>query len=262
MRQKFSFWIALLPLGVLAGLVSCSTPLGQSHKRQLTDLEPEFRKAEMEQRGLDEFERLKSERPISADPELNAAVQRVGQRLAQVVPLPNAQWEFVVFEDPTPNAFALPGGKVGVHSGLFTISRDDAGLAAVIGHELAHVAADHASERLNERPPGAAMLTNGISLRPGILGSRRLFREQELEADRIGAIYMARAGFDPAQAVELWKRFSNYNSEHGGRHNMAFLSTHPLDKTRIESLEEFLPQAQAQFQPAAPSPVAAPAAAR
>lgn len=251
MRQKFAFWTASLPLCTLVVAISCST-VPDNGRRQLTAFESDARRAELEQRGHDEFEKLKEEKPVSVDPELNAVVQRVGQRLAHVVPVPNARWEFVIFEDPTPNAFALPGGKVGVHTGLFQVTQNDAGLAAVVGHELAHVVANHAGERLVGQAlsaEGGGILGRRNGARGRFLASRRNSREQELEADRIGAVYMARAGYEPGEAVELWRRFAAYKVEHGSRQGPAFLSTHPLDEQRIASLLEFLPQAQAQFQP-------------
>ena len=102
------------------------------------------------QLGLTSFQKMKQEVPISRDPAANALVQKVGKRIASVAKLPGAQWEFVVFDSPEANAFCLPGGKVGVYKGLLPITRDEAGLATVIGHEVAHAAAHHGAERMSE----------------------------------------------------------------------------------------------------------------
>ncbi|MCB1241563.1 MAG: M48 family metallopeptidase [Verrucomicrobiales bacterium] len=271
MFQKLSCWVVFPPFIALVVVVSCTT-VPDNGRKQLNAFQSADKQAELEQMGLDEFEKIKSEKPVSQDPTMTAAVQRVGNHLAPVVPLQNAHWEFVVFEDPTPNAFALPGGKVGVHTGLFQVAQNDAGLAAVIGHELAHVVANHAGERITGQvatAAGVAVLTEVIGSNTGmstggkigtglglggagVLLSRKNSRSQELEADQIGAIYMARAGYDPREAVELWKRFANFKEDKGSKRSRAFLSTHPLDETRIKSLQSFLPRALAQYQPMPP----------
>src|SRR4029450_8973466 len=101
------------------------------------------------QLGLTAFEKMKKETPISKDPAVNALVQSVGKRIAAVADLPNAQWEFVVFESKEANAFCLPGGKVGVYTGILPITKDESGLATVIGHEVAHAVARHGGERMS-----------------------------------------------------------------------------------------------------------------
>jgi predicted Zn-dependent protease len=101
------------------------------------------------QLGFSEFEKMKKEVPISKDARAKALVERVGRRIAAVAPLPNAQWEFVVFESREANAFCLPGGKVGVYTGILPITKDEAGLATVIGHEVAHAVARHGGERIS-----------------------------------------------------------------------------------------------------------------
>src|SRR5438105_13403141 len=104
------------------------------------------------QLGLSGFDQLKKDTPVSHDPAMNAMVQRVGKRIAEVAAkdMPGAQWEFVVFDSKQANAFCLPGGKVGVYSGLLPITKDEAGLATVIGHEVSHAALHHGSERMSE----------------------------------------------------------------------------------------------------------------
>jgi predicted Zn-dependent protease len=219
------------------------------------------------QLGLTSFDQLKTNTPISHDPTINAMVQRVGKRIAQVASkdLPDAQWEFVVFDSPEANAFCLPGGKVGVYTGILPITKDDAGLATVIGHEVGHAVAHHGSERMSEAMVmqgggqllGSAMSDSkwqsaaAVAYGLGTKGLRELphSRKQESEADHIGVVYMARAGYDPKEAVAFWQRFMDYNRQHGGQSGMfaKFLSTHPTDETRIADLKKLLPEAEAEF---------------
>lgn len=221
------------------------------------------------QLGLTEFEKLKKNTPISTDTAGNALIAKVGRRIAAVAALPNAQWEFVLFDQPkTPNAFCLPGGKVGVFSGMLPITQDETGLATVIGHEVAHAVARHGAERVSQGlllQLGGQALTAATRSQPEatqslILGAYGIganvgimlphSRDQELEADRIGLIYMARAGYDPRQAVAFWERFKAYNEKNGGGKTLAFLSTHPLDDVRIGRIRSLLPQAMAEYQKA------------
>lgn len=234
--------------------VACTTTVPETGRKQINMLPP----AKETSLGLTEFQKMKQTKKISTDPGYNALVQRVGKRLSAVMPVPDAQWEFVVFDDPSPNAFALPGGKVGVHTGLFQISQNEAGLAAVVGHEVAHVVARHSGERVSQQVlSGAAVAGAGLLFKQvptAALGAGALFatrswsRDQELEADRMGAIFMARAGYDPREAVELWKRFAAWKQQNAPSGGVpSFLSTHPLDETRIAQLQYYLPEALAQF---------------
>lgn len=258
-RQAPVFAIATLAAALIG--VACTTTVPETGRPQLNMLPP----AKEAALGLIEFQKIKKEKKVSTDAAYNALVQRVGKRLSVVMPVPNAEWEFVVFEDPSPNAFALPGGKVGVHTGLFQVSRNEPGLAAVIGHEVAHVVARHSGERVSEGVlAGAAVAGAGYLLnrdgRNGTLPTaalgagalvvtRKRSREQELEADRMGAIFMARAGYDPREAVDLWKRFAEWKQRNNSGGMPNFLSTHPLDETRIAELQRYLPEALAEYRP-------------
>ena len=217
--------------------------------------------------GLTEFDKLKQSTPISQDASQREMLRRVGRRIAAVVELPGAQWEFVLFDDDeTANAFCLPGGKVGVYSGILTITQDDAGLATIIGHEVAHAVARHGVERVSEqlvvkaggqildiivasRTPawrGAVLGAYGIGTELGVALPHS--RAQELEADHLGLLYMARAGYDPRQAIAFWRRFSAYAKKRGEGKPIEFLSTHPLDETRIRALESHIDKAVAEYE--------------
>jgi len=250
-----------MPLALVIVLAACQT-VPETGRRQVNFLDP----TEEAAMGFTEFDKIKRSMTISTNPAHNSQVQRVGQRLAKVMPVPNAEWEFVVFEDQSPNAFALPGGKVGVHTGLFEITKTDAGLAAVIGHEVGHVVARHSGETMsrdalssvavagagmilgNEMEDGAAFAT--AALAGGALVERQAFsRKQELEADRMGAIFMARAGYNPEESVELWRRFSAWRNTNDQNQSFSLLSTHPLDEKRISELQQFMHKAKAEYRP-------------
>lgn len=251
--------ILILLTGVI--LSACAT-VPETGRSQILLVSP----VQEAQLGFQEFEKLKKSVPISQDAAANAQLQRVGQRIAVVAPLPNARWEFVLFDKPdTPNAFCLPGGKVGVFSGILPITKDDGGLATVIGHEVAHAVARHGAERMSE-----AMLIQlgGQLLEQATIGrseiSRVLMQQaygigttlgvalphsrgQELEADRLGVLYMARAGYPPREALGFWKRFAEYKDKKGGGKQVEFLSTHPLDEQRIRQIEGMIPQAEMEY---------------
>jgi predicted Zn-dependent protease len=219
------------------------------------------------QMGLSAFDQMKKEVPISKDPNANELVQRVGKRIASVVTLPNAQWEFVVFESKEANAFCLPGGKIGVYTGILPMTKDEAGLATVLGHEVAHATLHHGAERVS-REVLRQGVGEGVSAGLGMAGadprvvsvSQAVYgtgsqlvealphsRAQESEADHRGLIYMAWAGYDPEAAVAFWQRFSALSKKSGGGNTLWFLRTHPLDETRIKQLQQWVPEAKAQL---------------
>jgi predicted Zn-dependent protease len=192
------------------------------------------------------------------DAEALRIVRTVGERIAQAANKPDYRWEFRVINDPEMvNAFCVPGGKVAVYTGIFPIARDEAGLAVVLGHEVAHALLRHAGERMSQSEIlGAGMTIAGASgLNPAILQALGLgasvglvlpfSRSQESEADHVGLILMAKAGYDPMVALEVWDRMAR--KEKGTP--PAFLSTHPGYETRVQQLQSFMPEALSYYQP-------------
>lgn len=219
--------------------------------------------------GFNEFQKLKKQTPVSKDKALTEMVNRTGQRIAAVAELPGAQWEFVLFDQPDiANAFCLPGGKVGIYSGILTVTQNEAGLATVMAHEVAHAVARHGAERISEgilielggkvvsilaseKSEQTQSLINssyGIGSQLGVMLPHS--RKQELEADHIGLLYMARAGYSPDEAIAFWQRFSQYNGKGDSSRVMEFFSTHPVDATRIKELQKLLPQAREEYRKA------------
>ena len=257
---RFFSWLGMSALAA-ALVVGCQT-VPETGRKQLNFMSP----SEEMQLGLSSFEKMKQETPINKNPALNAQVQRVGNRIAAVAKLPNAQWEFVVFDSKEVNAFCLPGGKVGIYTGILPITKDDLGLATVIGHEVAHAVARHGGERMSEatllqtggqalgaglsatdpRMQAIATTVYGVGAQVGLALPHS--RGQESEADHIGLLYMARAGYNPEAAVAFWQRFAEFNAKAGGAEPW-FLRTHPLDETRIRQLKEWLPQATKEYRP-------------
>jgi predicted Zn-dependent protease len=249
----------VLGIGILGLLAACSTaPI--TGRRQLS-LVSAGQETEL---GLTEFDKLKKDTPVSHDPAANALLQKVGKRIAAAAAndLPNAQWEFVVFESKEANAFCLPGGKIGVYTGILPITRDEAGLATVLGHEVAHATAHHGAERMSQQ-----MVVQGAGSLAGVAITdprwSQLFqtvypvgaqvgvilpfsRKDESEADRIGLHYMARAGYDPQAAVDFWERFS---AAMPANSTPTLLRTHPVDSTRIADIKKYLFEAKQEYHP-------------
>lgn len=246
---------------VLTALASACETAPVTGRNQLIIL-PESQEIQM---GLQAYDEILKKEKISTDPQANALVQRVGKRIAAATG-EDLPWEFKVIEnDKVANAFALPGGKVAVYTGLLPITQTEAGLAAVIGHEIAHATARHGGERLSQNliaQLGLAATAAAMSNRDpatvqsvvGLLGagatvgvSLPFGRFQESEADRLGMIYMAKAGYDPRAAKDLWLRMAA--ASEGKQRPPEFLSTHPAEATRIERIEKWLPEALAYYKP-------------
>ncbi|HSP59331.1 MAG TPA: M48 family metallopeptidase [Halomonas sp.] len=263
MPRRFLLRLMLmLPLVLVAGCEK--TPTGRS---QLA-LVPETLMAQM---GEDAFDQLRRNQPVSRDAAVNRRVQCVAREVVAAAEarypaadLPDA-WEIAVFEDPSPNAFAMPGGRIGVHTGLLRVAETPAQLAAVIGHEVGHVLADHGNERLTQQLGIKAVLLLVGFFGEGDLGQHQLMqalglgaqlgislpfsRAHEEEADLMGLSIMARAGFDPQHSVALWRNMAAA----GDGQPPEFLSTHPAHGSRIEALQQAMEEAMATYRTATPA---------
>jgi predicted Zn-dependent protease len=206
------------------------------------------------QLGAEAYQQILGAKQVIQGTAESRMVEEVGHAVAATVDSPY-DWEFALLRDESPNAFALPGGKVGVHTGLFKVVNNQNELAAVMAHEIAHVTARHSAERMTREmaievglmgigaatnPAAADLLAQAATL--GIV--LPFSRTQELEADEIGLIYMATAGYDPRAAIEVWQNFEALN---GGR-PPEFLSTHPSPPNRIERLQALMPRALEIYQ--------------
>ncbi len=194
-------------------------------------------------------ELLRTQNPARSGAQVDR-IRRVGDRLVSAAGLSNRAWDYAVFNSPSPNAFVLPSGKIGVTTSLLALVQNDDQLATVIGHEMGHVVAQHAAERAS-----STALTNlGLSVAQGVAGSRGQqvgsfggvaaqlglllphSRRDELEADRLGVDYLNAAGFRPSQAVALWRLMAQQRQSG----QPEFASTHPSDATRIAALEAYI----------------------
>jgi len=218
------------------------------------------------QLGVQTYQQELAKAKTDTDPAHVEMVQRVSKRLADTAEAqfhPGYQWQTTVIDDPkTVNAWCMPGGKIAVYNGILPITKDDDGLAVVLAHEISHALAHHGAERLSRmelmqlgeagilaavqaKNPNAVQ-ASGAALGLGSqLGVELPFsRQQESEADHIGLVLMAKAGYDPAKAVEFWQRMMDYSK---GKEPPAFLSDHPSDEQRIADIKRELPEAKAAF---------------
>ncbi|MGF1726215.1 M48 family metallopeptidase [Photobacterium nomapromontoriensis] len=211
-----------------------------------------FSEQDMSQLGTQSFDTLKDQEKINTDPKTNQYVQCITDALTSKLggELNQQQWEVVVFDSDQVNAFALPGGKIGVYTGLMNVAANQDQLATVIGHEIGHVMAHHSNERLSRSKLAnlglqlssiaisgtqyhdAAMAGLGLGVQYGVL--MPYGRSQESESDIIGLRLMAEAGFNPSESVSLWKNMAKAS---GGNQPPELLSTHPSHSTRIDELK-------------------------
>lgn len=247
--KKSLRWIAV---PVVLALAACYT-VPETGRSSMILISP----GEEAQMGATAFAETKAKEKISTNVDDIARVERVGRRIAEAVgsDLPTAKWEFVVFEDPkTVNAFALPGGKVGVYSGLLDLADSDAELAVVMGHEIGHVTARHGAERMSQGivtgliGVGVGLASNNtrnqdlwrIGYGVAAAGATLAFsRAHESEADYIGIRYAAKAGYDPRAAITFWQKMARTKD---GATTLKWLSTHPTHADRIADLQRAMPQ--------------------
>ena len=253
--RKYYFLLFILSLILLP---SCrSVPYTDRSQFIITSEEEEI------QLGKQAWGETLKNNKISTNEQYNSALERVGSNLSATIEEKNYNWQFAVLESEEANAFCLPGGEVAVYSGLFKIVDNDAELAAIVGHEIAHAIARHAGERLThaymQQFGGIALDTTlavvGI---PGYWGSLYgigtelgfmlpYSRTQEYEADHIGMIIMANAGYNPKATIAFWKKFSK-DSSYGPIQE--FFATHPMDEKRLEEIEELIPMAMEYYKKA------------
>jgi predicted Zn-dependent protease len=264
-RTILIFWLS----GIL--LIACSrVPI--SNRRQLNML-PEGTLMSLSMTQYREF--MTSNRPLpDTDPRVSM-VKGVGRKISngattflkrkrQTKRIKNFKWEFNVVDNPTVNAWCMPGGKVMFYTGILPVTQDETGVAVVMGHEVAHAIARHGNERLSQQLSlaglgvGLAVLLNekprelrdlflsayGIG---GTLGILAYSRNHELEADKMGLVFMAMAGYNPEAAVGFWERMAQQSA--GMAKPPEFLSTHPSDQRRIRDIQNFLPEARKYYRP-------------
>jgi predicted Zn-dependent protease len=224
--------------------------------------------------SITQYDQFLQENELSTNQRETQMVKRVGNKIAHAVEkylnenglgnrVAGYQWEFNLVENDVPNAWCMPGGKVVVYTGILPITKNEKGLAVVMGHEIAHAIARHGNERMSQGmliQMGGLALATAIDQKPE--ETKALFmtaygmgttvgislpysRAHETEADKLGLIFMAMAGYDPHEAIEFWKRMANL----GGQKPPEFLSTHPADETRVRNLEAFLPEAMKYYKP-------------
>jgi predicted Zn-dependent protease len=259
--------LALVAVTVL--LAACATvPItGRKQLSMISD-------AEMTAMSFQQYEQVISESNLSTDAAATAQVKRVGARIQGAVEkyfadngmsqhLEGYAWEFNLIEDDQPNAWCMPGGKVAFYTGIMPICRDDTGVAVVMGHEIAHAIAEHGGERmshqlalqmgglaLSEATRSQPEETQAIYMSVFAVGAQYgamlpYSRTHESEADHMGLIFMAMAGYDPQEAPRFWERMS----AGGGAAMPEFMSTHPSDETRIRQLNERMPEALGHYRP-------------
>ncbi|MEP2669243.1 MAG: M48 family metallopeptidase [Cyclobacteriaceae bacterium] len=229
--------------------------------------------AEINQMSADQYQQVLRESKLSSDQEQVAMIKRVGNNIKTAVEqymaskgasseLAGFNWEFnLIQDDETVNAWCMPGGKVAFYTAIMPICKDELGVAVVMGHEVAHAIANHGRERMSQgllaefglSTLGAAMGQNptatqsifmqavGVGTNVGML---KFSRSHESEADHIGLIFMAMAGYDPSAAPKFWERMSALS---GGQAPPEFLSTHPSHETRINDLEGWIPEAMQYY---------------
>lgn len=259
--MKKNIFLIVSLLFVLIAAYSCSTnPATGKQSFLLTSVASE------NQQGEEAYnEILKKEKVVTGTAQ-SRMVEEIGKRIAAVANQPDFKWEFTTLQNDEPNAFCLPGGKVAVYTGIFKYAKNEAGLATVMGHEIGHAIARHGGQRMSQEmatnvalagiatlgltkmddtKKGIAMAALGAGATYGVL--LPFSRKHETEADEIGLSLMAKAGYDPSEAVNFWDRFS----QAGGSAPPEFMSTHPNSAARRDHLRSILPKSMGDYQASA-----------
>jgi metalloendopeptidase OMA1, mitochondrial len=253
---------ALVGALLAAGMLNACETVPYTGRSQLQFISPE----QESQLGAQAYQQTLAKTKLSSDAAASEMVTRVGSRIAAVTGHPEYKWEYrLIQDDKQVNAFALPGGKVAVYTGILPITRDESGLAAVLGHEIGHVIARHGGERVSQQmlvnvglESTMAALSRGnpatVQAVASLLGAGATVglllpwgRAQESEADHLGLILMAKAGYDPHAARDLWVRMAAASK--GSGKPPEFLSTHPSEPTRIQQIETWMPEAMQHYRP-------------
>lgn len=272
MKTKYKHskvWLMMVTLTISALIVTACSSVPLTGRKRL-NLIPD---SEIMTMSFSQYDSFLKDHKLSTNKAQTASVKRVGQKIAAAVEsyfkqngmsnqISGFQWEFNLVADDTPNAWCMPGGKVVFYEGILPITQTEAGIAVVMGHEIAHAVAKHGSERMTQEMGaqlGATALSLAISEKPeqtqaiyqtafGVatqLGVMLPYsRTHESEADRLGLIFMAMAGYNPEEAVEFWGRMDAMS---GGGGTPGFLSTHPTNRARIRDLQKALPEAMGYY---------------
>jgi predicted Zn-dependent protease len=259
-RPLIAIAIAAVVVGVLLMVQTHKQTTPVTHRTQHVKLSEE----QQTQLGDQQYEKtLQQDRArIISSGAGYAQVQRVAKRIEAVAgrDKPAFQWRVTLLQKDEANAYCLPGGKIVVYTGILPVTGNDAALATVLGHEVAHATAEHSAERIEREhltKIAAAIIAGGVAVTPrgylrvtallGTADSLPFSRSQESEADHIGLVYMARAGYDPHEAVAFWKRMQRASR---GKEPPEFASDHPSDEHRIERIEHWMPEAEHAYKPA------------
>jgi len=260
MRDAASY-SAVAAMLLAAGILAACETVPYTGRSQLQLISPQ----QESQMGAQAFQDIVGKAKLSNDGAASEMVTRVGKRIADVSGHSEYQWEYrLIQDDKQVNAFALPGGKVAVYTGILPVTKDENGLAAVLGHEIGHVLARHGGERMSQQmgvnvvvetlaglSSGNPAVVQSVSALLGAGASVGVLlpwgRAQESEADHLGLILMAKAGYDPHAARDLWVRMAELSK--GSGKPPAFLSTHPSEATRITQIEAWMPEAMQYYKP-------------
>jgi metalloendopeptidase OMA1, mitochondrial len=261
MRKLPSYFSIVATMMAAIIFAACET-VPYTGRSQLQLISPQ-QESEM---GVQAFQQIVGKAKLSSDVASSEMVTRVGKRIAAVTGHPEYQWEYrLIQDDKQVNAFALPGGKVAVYTGILPVTKDENGLAAVLGHEIGHVVARHGGERMSQQmgvnvavetlaglSSGNPVVVQSVSALLGAGASVGVLlpwgRAQESEADHLGLILMAKAGYDPHAARDLWVRMADLAAKGSGK-PPEFLSTHPSEATRITQIEAWMPEAMQYYEP-------------